>query len=255
MSQPFDDELSHRLAQHAQDAAAVPEDAVAAAQQRLRSRLAAAPRRAATRPRVWKVSAAAAVLALAVCLPWLSGGSDAFAAVQARLRDFVTLQMDVTQRYGGEVIATSRTVVDAQGRQRTDVGSQISIIVDPRRGRVLTLMHDTRQAMLAPIPVSRPATPEATAWLDELRDFRGQATLLPDSRMIGGKQARGWSLVVRGQALELWADADGLPLEMRHAAGAGLQIDYRFTFDQAIALGLLSSDAPAGYALSPVDED
>jgi len=78
---------------------------------------------------------------------------------------------------------------------------------------------------------------------------------LPDTRIIDGRTAHGWRLQVSGTTMELWADADGLPLAMRQLGGGGLEIDYRFEFDRPIAPGLLSSDPPVGYAPVAPDEE
>jgi hypothetical protein len=154
---------------------------------------------------------------------------------------------DITQRYGGQPLQTSRTVVDARGIVRTDVGDQLSVIVDAPHGRVLTLLHEPRQAMIATIPKDKPAADDALSWLDDLRNFKGKATPLSDTRIIDGRTARGWALQAGGTTMELWADANDLPLSMRQQGDGGLEIDYRFEFDQPIPPELLSSDVPAGY--------
>ncbi|QWF16332.1 hypothetical protein [Lysobacter capsici] len=257
MNQRFDHELSAPLAQRVRDADAVPADAVEGAQQRLTQRLRsqARPRRVQA-PRWLAASALAALLVVAVMsVPMLSGGGDAFAAVQDRLRHFAHLEMQVTQRMQGRVIQTSRTLVDAHGVLRTDVGDQLSIIVDPQRGRLLSLLHDSRQASLTMLAKAE-ASPQSTLrWLDDLRNFKGDATRLPNTRMIDGRPAQGWSLRVRGMDMEIWADPDGLPLAMRQKNGAGLEIDYRFTVDGPVAPGRLSSDPPPGYTLVDADID
>lgn len=273
MNRRFDQELSGPLAASVRSADAVPDDAVRDAQARLLARVQAAPRRREHGParagaRAWWM-AAAATLAIAVLVvataPMLPGNGDAFAAVQARFRHFDTLAMTIVQRFDGQPLQTSRTVVDARGVLRTDVGEELSIIVDPVRGRLLTLLHGSREAMLAPLPKapardtrgsSAPASPgDALSWLDALRTFKGKATPLAETRIIDGHRARGWRLSTQGITMELWADADGLPLAMRQLGGGGLEIDYRFEFDRPIPPGHLRSDPPAGYALVRPDED
>lgn len=257
MNQRFDHELSAALAQQVREADAVAADAVERAQQRLSQRLrdAARPRRVHA-PRWFAASALAALLVVAVMsVPMLSGGGDAFAAVQDRLRQFTHLDMSITQRAQGQVIQTSRTLVDAQGRLRTDVGDQLSIIVDPKRGRVLTLLHAPRQAMVTALPKAGAAQGDTLRWLDDLRNFKGKATPLAGTRVIDGHRAHGWSLRLHGVDMEIWADASGLPLALRQNGGAGLEIDYRFTLDGPVAPGRLSSDPPAGYVLVDPDRE
>jgi hypothetical protein len=257
MTRSHENELSAKLAAHVRSADAVPEDAIDSAQQALLLRLQSKRRPARTHARGWWAVAATAVIAAAMMIagPMLSGGGDAFAAVQARFRHFDTLSMTITQRFGDRATQTAHTIVDARGVVRTDVGEQLSVIVDAPRGRVLTLLHEPRQAMVATIPKNRPATDDALSWLDDLRNFKGHATPLPETRIIDGRTARGWTLQAGGTTMELWADADDLPLAMRQSGGGGLEIDYRFEFDQPIPPGLLSSDPPAGYAPVAPDED
>lgn len=257
MTQRHEEELSATLAAHVRSADAVPEAAIDNAQARLTARLQQARRPARAPARAWWAVTATAVLAIAVIIagPMLSGGGDAFAAVQAHFQRFNTLSMTITQRYNGQPLQTSHSIVDARGVVRTDVGDQLSVIVDAPRGRVLTLLHAPRQAMIATIPKNKPAADDALSWLDDIRNFKGQATPLPDTRIIDGRTAHGWTLQAGGTTMELWADADGLPLAMRQLDGGGLEIDYRFKFDRPIAPGLLSSDVPAGYAPVVADED
>lgn len=268
MNRRFDHELSEPLAASVRSTDAVPDDAVDGAQARLLARLQAAPRRPAhAGARTWWM-AAAATLAIAVLVvataPMLPGNGDAFAAVQARFRDFDTLAMTIVQRFDGQPLQTSRTVVNARGVLRTDVGDELSIIVDPTRGRLLTLLHGPREAMLASIPkttapdhgTGAQASQDGTlSWLATLRTFKGEATPLAGTRIIDGHRAHGWRLSVQGITMELWADADGLPLAMRQLGGGGLEIDYRFEFDRPIPPGYLRSDPPAGYAQVQPDKD
>lgn len=257
MNQRFEHELSETLAAAVREHDAVPAAMVERAQARLDQRL-----REAVRPRRpgmprWVGASALAALAMVALMagPMLSGGGDAFAAMQERLRHFTSLDMQVTQRVQGRVIQTSRTVVDARGVVRTDVGDELSVIVDPVRARSLTLLHGAKQAMRVALPASG-ATPAASLrWLDELRNFKGEARRLPGTRTIEGRTALGWSLRANGVDMEVWTDADGLPLALRQQGGAGLEIDYRFTLDRPIAPGRLSTDPPPGYALVDPDRD
>lgn len=256
MTPHHEHELSARLASHVRSTDAVPDDAVERAQARLTARMRRARGPARTRVQAWLAATAAAMLAVVMMAdPMLSGGNDAFAAVQAHFHHFDTLSMTVVQRLGDKPLQNSRTVVDARGVVRTDVGDQLSIIVDPPRGRVLTLLHEPRQAMVAAIPKTTVATDQPLPWLEELRNFKGQARPLSDTRIIDGRTAHGWVLQTAGGTLELWADADNLPVSMRQHGEGGLAIDYRLEFDRPIPPGWLSSDPPAGYALAAPDGD
>lgn len=256
MTAPNQEPLSPALQQGVNAAREVPDAAVDHAQARLAQALhGRVPRRQRT-PRRWAVAAvtAMAALVLAISLPFLVGQGDAFAAVQAHFRDFRTLQMDVVQRHGEQVLITSRTRVNAAGATRTDIGAALSVVVDPARGRVLTLLHGERQATVAAVAPHAAATGKDIAWLDELRRFTGAATPLPHTRTIAGRAAQGWSLPLASGTVELWADADGLPLEMR-TPGGPLQIDYRFTFDLDLAADVFDTTVPPGYTAVAAQEN
>lgn len=256
MNDPSEAPLSPALTGAVHAARAVPAAAVDAAQLRLSAALQGRSRRTRSAPRRWAVAglAAMAALVLAIGLPLLVGRGDAFAAVQAHFRQFRTLQLDVVQRHGGDVHMTSRTRVDANGATRTDVGESLSVIVDPARGRVLTLLHEQRQAAVSAITPQAAATGQDIAWLDRLRRYDGKVVALGQTRTIDGQPAQGWSLDLGGDTAEIWAAADGLPLEMR-LHGGGLQIDYRFAFDVAFAPDVFDTAVPAGYALMQADDD
>jgi outer membrane lipoprotein-sorting protein len=266
MNHRFEDELSSSLKDRvnsmntATDDAAV-KTATDAAQARLLARLQNAqkqprtPSRAASRGG-WAVAASVMIaLAVGIAVPMLSGNSDAFAAVQAHFRDFKTLSMTITQRFGDRATQTTHVAVDARGVMRTDVGDQLSVIVDAPRGRVMTLLHEPRQAMIAAIPKATSGQQAALSWLDELRAFKGEARRLKETRIIDGRTAHGWRLKLPGGIMTLWADDNDLPLAMQQTGGGELTIDYRFVFDQPIPAGYLSSDPPAGYTPVKPDED
>lgn len=256
MTLPNEEKLSPSLADAVHAAREVPDATVDAAQHRLAAVLQGRSPRRQRSLRRWTVAGitAVAALVLAIGLPFLTGQGDAFAAVQAHFRDFRSLQMDVVQRHGDQVLITSRTRVNASGATRTDVGESLSIVVDPARGRMLTLLHEERRAIAAAIPAHAAATGKDIAWLDELRRYTGKATPLSTTRTIDGRTAQGWSLQLGSGAIELWADADGLPLEMR-TLGGPLQIDYRFAFDVQFAPDVFDTALPLGYLPAPQDAD
>jgi hypothetical protein len=245
-------ELPRTLAAHVDAAGAPPPlEAVERAQARLMARLRQAPVRIREPARMrWLAAAAMAALAVVtITMPLLIGQGGAFAAVQAHFRDFDTLSMRVEQRAGGQVVQTSHTVVNADGVLRTDIGGELSVIVDPVRGRLLTLLHPPRQATLAPLAQAE-ATPDAALeWLADIRSFRGDATPLSGTRTIDGRTAQGWALETEAGRLVLWADREGLPLAMETGGPGGLDIQYRFRFDAPVPPGHLSSEVPPGYRL------
>lgn len=255
MNDRLDEKLGRVLGNAVELAREVPVAAEQHAQVRLTTLLNARTRQVPRVARRWAVAgfAAAAAIALAITLPFMPGHGDAFAAALAHFREFRTLQMDVVQRHGATVTQATRTRVDAAGATRTDIGESLSVIVDPARGRVLTLLHDERRAAVAdldPLPANVSAN---LVWLEELRLFSGDALALPESRMIAGQPAHGWSLDLGGDRAELWARDDGWPLELR-MHGDALQIDYRFTFDVDFPADLFDTAVPVGYSMGRADD-
>lgn len=254
MNDRFEYELSSGLARHVRAASATPADAAVAAQRRLEARLQRRVRPADTGGLRWLAVAATLAMAatILIAVPFLSDSSHAFAAVRDHFRNFETLSMRIEQSFGGKPLQTSRVLVDAAGRVRTDVGDQVSVIVDAPRGQVLTLLHGPRRAMRMPLPEMADSPGAALDWLEEIRAFRGKAERLEETRTIDGRQALGWALDVDGTRLTLWADHDGLPLAMEQGGG-GLQLRYRFAFDVPVPPGSLSADVPPGYTLGRPD--
>lgn len=257
MNNQFDHELSEPLAALVRSVDEAPSTAASAAQERLMARMQSTKRPARLFARRWLALAGTAAIALVITFmgPMLSGGGVAFAAVQNRFSHFDNLVMTISQSFKGQPIQSSEIIVNAQGITRTNVGQHLSIIVDPKQGRVLTLLHDSHEAMLTLIPKSQPQAQSELKWLQELRDFKGEATLLPNKRIIDGHSAQGWALNIQGLKMEIWADANGLPLEMRQEGGTEMLIDYRFKFDQADVDRQLSSVPPSDYKLVQADED
>lgn len=232
---------------------------VTAAQQKLESlvgsRRSSGVARAARKTRGWLAAAATAAV-VTVAVLWLPFGPTpalAFANVQKHFRDFRTLRFEVEQRMDGRRVMKSRVSVTHDGNVRTDVGDDITVIVNSTQRQVLTLMHRARIAV--PSALDKPATKEdALAWLDHIRDFQGEAKTLSGTRWIGGHRAYGWELQTAAGRIVLWATEDGLPLEMTVASSTPIQLDFDFEFDLALDANYFSTEIPAGYSVGK-DED
>jgi outer membrane lipoprotein-sorting protein len=207
------------------------------------------------RTRGWLAAAAtAAVVVMAMLwLPFGSAPALAFAKIQEHFRDFRTLRFVVEQRMGGNHVMTSVVSVTQDGNVRTDVGDNVTVIVNSTQRQVLTLMHSARVAV--PSPLDKPATKEdAIAWLDDIRDFQGEAKKLPGSRWIRFQQAYGWQLATPAGDIELWATEEGLPLEMNLKSNMPMQLNFTFDFNPTLDENYFSTEIPAGYSLGK-DED
>jgi hypothetical protein len=119
--------------------------------------------------------------------------------------------------------------------------------VNVERREVLSLLHDAKAAMVRPLVAGEIKREDALKWLDELREFRGQATPLPDTRLIDGMTAHGFALRIGGLDCTLWASDDGLPLAMTLNQGSLLDQRFQFTFDPPADPARFATDIPAGY--------
>jgi len=212
-------------------------------------RVSAAPvRRPARATRGWLAAATTAAV-VAVAMLWLPLGTTpalAFAKVQEHFRDFRTLRFDMDQRMNGELIMKTRVSMTRDGNSRTDVGD-ISVIVNAAEQRVMTLIHSGRVAM--EVPFGAPSKPDdGLRWLDDIRDFQGEAKVLSGTRIIRGQQAHGWELPTAAGNIVLWATDEGLPLEMTMGGSAELRLDFQFEFNLPLDAKLFSTEIPAGYS-------
>jgi outer membrane lipoprotein-sorting protein len=214
------------------------------------AKIAARPHRAAKRARGWLAAAASAAVAV-VAVVWLPLGTApalAFAQVQQHFRDFRTLRFDLEQRMNGETIMSARVSIRHDGSVRTEVGEDVVVVVNSTEMRVLTLVKSSRMAVVSPLDAAGKKE-DALKWLDDIRDFQGAARELPGSRIIEGQRAHGWSLDTLGGTIELWANDEGLPLEMKLDQGMELEMSFDFEFDLELPEDLFSTQVPDGYRL------
>jgi hypothetical protein len=220
-------------------------DAVVAA------KLAAQPaRRPARTARGWLAAAASAAIA-AVAVLWLPLGTTpalAFADVQRHFRDFQTLRFDVEQRMDGKTLMKAQVSVRHDGSVRAEVGDDMVVVVNPVEKRVLSLMKSARLAVVSPLDEAAPKKDDALDWLDDIREFQGAATALPGTRIIDGHRAQGWELTIDGGKVVLWANDEGLPLQMTLDQGVAIDMDFHFEFDLAMPADLFSTRIPEGYS-------
>ena len=226
-----------------------------AAQARLAERIGrTAPRRPARlRELVIGAATACALVVLAFGPLFIAREVVAFDDVQRHFRDFTTLVMTIDTNAGGTALPRNTVTAMRDGRVRVDVGTQLSVVLDAKQGRGVSLLHDARAAApFAFVPGGRGN--EALDWLEELRSFTGTAERIEATRTIAGQTAYGWTLTLANQRTELWANADGLPLAMRVEGSGTLELAFAFAFDMPVDETRLSLDPPAGYTRA-ADED
>jgi hypothetical protein len=237
-----------------------PADLVNAAQQRLEAavaaRIAATPASRARRSVAGWLAAGASVVAVVlavVVLPLTSTPALAFSAVQEHFIDFRTLRFDMTQEVAGQKGPVTHFAVTRDGNLRTDIGSDLSVIVNKSEGRVLTLVHPDHIAIESPIGGGNVADDESMRWLEDIRRFQGAAQRLPDARTIDGRRAYGWKLRTGNMDIVLWATEGGLPLEMRMTGEHEMRFDFHFEFDVPLPARMFSTAMPAGYSRAPAE--
>jgi len=248
------DRTLEMFAREEPDAAAVQE-----AQRKLEARLADVGSKSGARKtrRVggWlaATASAAAVLVATLWLPLASTTALAFSDVQKHFSDFRTLRFEMTQTIGGQQAAPIRVATNRAGDARTDIGDDLTVIVNAAEHRVLTLVHDQRIAVQHPVG-SEVGDVDSLDWMEDIREFQGAATRLPQPREIDGKTAHGWQLRVQNLDIVLWATADGLPLEMQMKGSAEMRFDFRFEFDVPLPPETFSTAIPDGYSRAEAED-
>ncbi len=233
--------------------------AVQDAQRKLEARLADATSRSGARRtrRIggWLAAAASAtaVLAAALWMPLASTTALAFSDVQEHFQNFRTLRFVMTQEVAGHPGAPIRVATTRTGDARTDIGEDLSVIVNAAERRVLTLVHAQHIAVEHPLG-SEVGDMDSLDWMEDIREFQGAATRLSGTRIIDGRTAHGWQLRVQNLDIVLWATADGLPLQMQMNGGAEMRFDFRFEFDVQLPPETFSTAIPAGYSRAEAED-
>lgn len=259
MSTHFE-ELGDLLASHLEAArnTTLDEDRIDQAQARLMERItqagpAARERRRTLRSLAWAAPAAVIVtLATALFVGGPVGPGSAFAAAQAYFMDFRTLHAQQRMSVMGQPVMEMDIYVERGGRARIDMAGEVTHLVDPTAGRMVTLLHPSRTAQRVDLASDEHGHPDELDWLREIRTFQGQAEPLSTRKTIDGRLANGFRWTRDQLVLTLWAAADDnqpLRLLMR-GAGQGaelmeMQLDFRF--DPVLADGLFEVELPAGY--------
>ncbi|WP_158880068.1 hypothetical protein [Rhodanobacter sp. L36] len=235
---------------------ALPESAIDAAQRRLEERLATARRPSIRRPLIgWAAVAATACLVITLAILPVSGGM-AFATVQKHLSDFNTLTLVIDQQSQGIALPDIHVRMNREGDVRTDIGTASSTVINMRDHQMLTLLHDSHQAMQMSLPASAVHKPgDNLRWLDTIRQFQGKAEKLPNAKVIDGQKTTGWSFATEGVHIVLWADADGLPRAVEINDGQLLSQHMHVAVDAPIDPTVFSTTTPAGYHLMGSDDE
>lgn len=200
--------------------------------------------------------AAAAVLLVPMLL-WMPGttGGVAFAEVQRYFLGFETMTVRLATTIDGNEVMDMTIRVDDRNRARLDSGDGFSYVIDPQRAQMLLLFHDQQRASFVPLGAGRDAAAEAGLdWLDDIRQFQGEAESLDETIVIRGQEAYGFRLETGGMNMTLWAAESGEPLRLLlrpESAPAKTAVETRmdFEFDSALDEALFSLTPPANYVL------
>lgn len=215
----------------------VPQTELAAAAERLRSRLPAVPR--ASRSRLLRYATAALVLTAVLfggqqMLP--GNGGSAFAQVQEWFENFRTMSVVTSIRSGDKEVVNVHVRARADGTVRIEQAGIVNIL-DPAADAMYTLMPG-RRYFTQPLNGAA-AEPGALEWFEDIRKFRGAATRIDETRVLDGERAEGFRLHIRDTDLTLWAAADShRPLLLEGALPGGLDMTSTLHFDVTLDASL-----------------
>lgn len=233
-----------------------------AAQRRLMQRLGEAPQNKPVRvaPWGWATAAALAILMVPLLVMMPGGnGSLAFAEVQSFFTDFRTMQARLTTSMNGNEVMAMDIAVDDQDRARIDSGELVSLIVDPERQVMLQLFHGARRAVRVPLTDDgTQAEAPALDWLEQIREYQGEARLVEETRRIDGREVFGFRLTERAIDMTLWATESGRPVLLEMQTGneaAPVTTRIRFAFDGPVDPERFSLEVPVGYSVETQLED
>lgn len=230
----------------------VPEDVYSQAANRLRARVPESEVGAQRNKKLFRIGAAAAMLAVVLLVgqTFMPGnGATAFAAVQKWFSDFRNVHVSTTISSGESVVVNVEVWALANGTVRIEQTGIVQIL-DSDAARFYTLLPN--QQYFAQELAAKPKKPQGLDWFEDVREFQGEATLIQESRLVSGINARGFQLQTDGIDLTLWTDpVSHRPLLLEGALPGGLQMISKLDFDADISAELF--EVPAGYR--PVEVD
>lgn len=222
---------------------------VDAAVGRFRARL---PRQTVSRPArlIRWVGAATAAMLVIIVGPQLVPGDNgtAFAEVQAWFENYETVHVR-TETHQHEAVLTEMNIwVTADGDMRLESGPIVQIF-DPEAG-VIHILLPGEQVMTVEAGgealEGEAMRSEVMAWLEEIREFQGQAQPLADTRSIQGVEAIGYRLDIDQTNMVLWAEsATNRPLLMEVMLPGDAIMRSHIQFDQPLPENAFS--VPAQY--------
>jgi outer membrane lipoprotein-sorting protein len=199
----------------------------------------------------WLTAAGVAGLAAILVLPTLMiGPTPAFADVVKHFRDFTTMRMLMDVEINGGQRQHNVITVNRDGDLRSDMEDSMSVVLNRKEGRILTLLHELKLVQITPFDSTQSSREDSLRWIDEMRDYQGTAISLAQTRTIDGQLAHGYQLHTEGQSMTVWADAHGLPLEMQVDQGSTMKLSFRFEFDRPVDASAFSTEVPQGYTLT-----
>lgn len=200
----------------------------------------------------WAGGAVAAALLITLVPQIMPGnGGVAFARVQSWFEDFRTVHTTTVTTQGDRELSRIETWATADGSMRLESGPVVQIF-DASAGTMHTLLPGDR-VMSMPVPMDEAAAPAASMeWVQEIRDFQGQAQRLPETRRIDGQEAVGFRLMIDGITVDLWAQPEtGRPILMELMMANDVTMRTRLAFDQALPTDVFT--VPSHY--QPVDSE
>ncbi|MFK8053853.1 MAG: hypothetical protein AB8F65_12875 [Woeseiaceae bacterium] len=225
-------------------------EAISDAAERMRQRLPQAPARRAPRKQPRFAMLAVFIAGLAASLPFMIPGGTgiAFADIQQWFNNYETLSVHTQIKMNDNVMVDVKALASIDGNARIEQAGNV-FIVNAGNETFTTLLPGQR-FMTQDIAMDTGSN-EGLDWVEKLSDFRGEAMLIDDLRIIDGQSAIGHRLVIDGVDLTLWSDATtDQPILLEGELPGGLQLETRFEFNLALTPDLFV--VPNGY--TPLSE-
>ncbi len=227
----------------------LPEESLDAATARARSRLPSQAPRTRTQFMSWRLAGATGFAVAALMLvPLLMPGHNgsAFAEAQAWFEAYRTLHVTTVMEQNGNRFSRMEVWADDKGSVRIEM-DPVTHIIDAGSDTMHILLPGN-QVMSKPVLTAGSTGPsdKTFAWVQDIRDFQGDAQVLEETRVIEGIEASGYSLSVDGSSFILWVDpADNRPLQVEGELPGGLTMRSDLQFDMALPAGAFT--VPAHY--------
>ena len=185
--------------------------------------------------------------------------SIAFAEnVVQKVREAKTLTFDCAADLPGMGPVKMHFFMNSAGQTRVEVAGTVSII-DPKSGKVLTLVQAMKQAIVMELGANiygQDKTP--TNMVEEFKNLDIKKAKDLGEQEIDGKLCKGFIADDKGTQFTVWAEKgtgklQRIELELSAGVGTSKMVMSEFVFDPPLDPALFSIEPPAGYKVQTFD--